>query len=170
MSKTMALTQHKGKIYHALVDDEDFIRVNQYRWHVRNHKHAHQTHYAYRRKEIKGGGRITIRLHRFILGLSKTDKIEVDHLNFNGLDNRRANLRIATRQENCRHRRKQHGAKQSQYKGVYWEVDRKKWRAYIYVNKKKIWINRFIDEISAAKAYNNKASELFGEYAYLNRV
>ena len=128
--KRIELTQHKGVVHHALVDDKDFDRVNQYRWHLRPIKNDYQTHYAYRRKEINGI-RTYVSMHRFILGLSTADKIEVDHINFNGLDNRRANLRTATRQENSRHSIKQRGCVHSQYKGEYWEADRSMWRAYL---------------------------------------
>lgn len=109
-------------------------------------------------------------MHRFILGLLSSDKRLTDHRNTNGLDNRKRNLRLATTQENVRHSKKHRDAQQSKYKGIYWEAERKCWRAYIYLNKKKIWLGRFIDEISAAKAYNKKAKELFGEFVLLNNI
>ena len=164
--KRIALTQHKGVIHYALVDDKDFDRVNQYRWHL---KIGVGTNYAYRKAESKGK-RMHVSMHRFILGLSAADRTEVDHINFNGLDNCRAKLRLATRQENNRHRKNQRGCTHSQYKGVYWEVDRSMWRAYLYINKKKIWLGRFIDEVSAARAYNEKSREMYGEYALFNVI
>lgn len=151
----------------ALVDDIDYKRVSQYHW--RWKRKGGDIYYAYRRKESKGR-RTSISMHRFILRLSSNEKRLVDHRNFNGLDNRKVNLRLATTQENCRHSRKHRDCTHSRYKGVYWEQGRKQWRAYIYLNKKKIWLGRFVDEKEAARAYNKKAKEMFGEYALLNNI
>ena len=164
--KEIKLTKYKGKSYSAFVDDEDYERVNQYRWQTKIELHT-----CYARSEKTTGGRtVHILMHRFILGLLPGDKRLVDHRDSNGLNNCKSNLRLATTQENVRHGRKHRDALQSIYKGVYWEGERNKWRAYIYIDKKKIWLGRFIDEITAAKAYNKKALELFGEYAAINNI
>ncbi len=151
----------------AVVDNKDFNRVNVVRWYVK--RRGKGECYAYRKQEINGN-RINVFMHRFILDLSPTDRRMVDHVNFNGLDNRRTNMRIVTAQQSSRHCRKHIDATQSKYKGVYWEAGRGRWRAYIYLNKKKMWLGRYIDEGRAASAYNNKAKELFGEYAVLNNI
>lgn len=105
-------------------------------------------------------------MHRVIMG--DVEGKFVDHINHNGLDNRKANLRFATAQQNTWNKRKQKGNYSSQYKGVHWVKSEKNWRALITCNKKMIYIGRFDDETAAAMAYDEKAKELFGEYASLN--
>jgi hypothetical protein len=104
-------------------------------------------------------------MHRQVTNAPKG--LVVDHINHNGLDNRRANLRLCTKQQNnCNSRSFRH--KTSNYKGVFKEKGSKKFRAYIRFNKKPVHIGMFELEIDAAKAYDKKAKELFGEFAYLN--
>jgi hypothetical protein len=93
----------------------------------------------------------------------------VDHINHNPLDNRRQNLRLCTRQQNNFNTIKRHSCI-SEYKGVTWCKTTNRWRAQISLNKKSINLGRFDNEIEAAKAYNTKAKELFGEFAYLNDI
>jgi len=92
----------------------------------------------------------------------------IDHINHNGLDNRRANLRLATRQQNSWNIKKRPGKKSSQFKGVSFCKRDKRWEAYIIYGKKHIFIGRYDDEETAARAYDTKAKELFGEFAYPN--
>ena len=160
--KLIKLTQGK----YALVDDADYDRVNALRWHVKKGK----CDILYARTNNTTSYRRRMYMHGFILNLNVNDKRCIDHRNSNGLDNQRSNLRFATNQENSRHSRKHRDAVTSIYKGVYWEDDRNIWRAYIYLNKKKIWLGRYATEIGAARAYNDKARELFGNYAILNDV
>jgi hypothetical protein len=105
-------------------------------------------------------------LHRFILGISNP-KIQIDHKNRNGLICTRENMRIATNQQNSFN---QIGAKNSTspFKGVCFDKSRNKFAAYIKHNGKRFALGRFISEIEAAKAYDKRAKELFGEFAYLN--
>lgn len=88
----------------------------------------------------------------------------VDHINGNKLDNRKSNLRICTDAENARNSSKKSG----NFKGVQWRSDKHKFRARIMDNGKEIFIGYFTNEIEAAKAYDTKAKELFGEFARLN--
>jgi hypothetical protein len=104
-------------------------------------------------------------MHRMVVNAPKG--LFVDHINHNGLDNRKANLRICTNLQNLRNKRPKTGCT-SEYKGVHWCKGRNKFRANIYLNKKAIHLGYFHDEIAAAKAYDEKARELFGEFAYLN--
>jgi hypothetical protein len=90
----------------------------------------------------------------------------VDHINRNKRDNRRCNLRVCTQVENMRNRCSTYGS--SKFKGVSWDARRKKWMAAIHINGTQIRIGFFADEVDAAKAYDRKARELFGEFAYLN--
>ena len=87
--------------------------------------------------------------------------MDVDHKNGDPLDNRRKNLRVCTHRQNCQGRRPNKNCL-SKYKGVSWFKG--KWTAMI--NQK--YLGRFDNEINAAKAYDEKAKELYGEYAYIN--
>ena len=93
----------------------------------------------------------------------------VDHINHNGLDNRKANLRPATRAENNRNRRKWSKRKcGSRFKGVSWHKYRKRWTVQIWFNSKMKFIGYFHDEIAAAKAYDAAAKKYHKEFAVLN--
>jgi hypothetical protein len=99
-----------------------------------------------------------------------------DHINHNGLDNRKANLRVSTHKQNVWHRRKFSGRtydglkrpSRSRYKGVDWSNDIKRWRVRIRVNGKRIYLGSFDNEIDAAKAYDIAAKKYRGEFAFLN--
>lgn len=94
--------------------------------------------------------------------------IEVDHINGNPLDNRRSNLRLATRAQNTRNRKKPIRGVTSQYKGVTWDKSRNKWLAAIGFSGRRINLGRFVLEIDAALAYDRAAIRYFGEFARLN--
>lgn len=108
-------------------------------------------------------------LHRTILGAPRG--VRVDHVNGDGLDNRRANLRLAGNTGNARNRAKSTTRPtSSRFKGVTWEARRLRWMAYITVNNRFVWLGRFTDEVEAARAYDSAAQERFGEFARLNGV
>ncbi len=92
----------------------------------------------------------------------------VDHINGDGLDNRKDNLRIVTIAENNYNKRKSKNVRSSQYKGVSIDKRTNRWRAIIYYKYRKINLGMFGDEIDAARAYDEAANELFGEFAKLN--
>ena len=144
----------RGKV--ALVNDEDYERVMMHKWCAVKTRNKW---YAQRRE-----GKKKVSLHRFILDAKSGE--ECDHINGDGLDNRRCNIRIVTSQQNKWNQQKTHGS--SIYKGVSWEKDRNKWRTGIRINNKDIHLGLFDSEEEAAKAYDAKAIELFGEYAKLN--
>ena len=146
----------------ALVDDADFDWLNQYKWHVCCVSYAKRSVV-----DVNTGKRHEVFMHRLILGLKYHDKRQGDHKNHNGFDNQRQNLRICTRSQNLQNSLKTRRAS-SKYKGVDWYKRSKKWRAKIMLNYKGYFLGCFIDEIEAAKAYDRKALELFGEFAYLN--
>jgi hypothetical protein len=104
--------------------------------------------------------------HRIIL--NAPPELLVDHINHDTLDNRRANLRLCTRSQNMWNRKRRTGT--SKYKGVYWRPDRQKWRTQIYLNNIRVASAHFACEDDAARFYNEKALELFGEFAYLNEI
>jgi len=105
-------------------------------------------------------------MHRELIEVA--DGLLVDHINHDGMDNRRANLRAATHSQNMYHRGKRLGATQSKYKGVYWRKRNRKWQALITFQKEKIYLGYFRNEIDAAKAYDRAARKYHGEFASLN--
>jgi len=105
-------------------------------------------------------------MHRKIL--KAPDSFIVDHINHNGLDNRKANLRLATHSQSACNRRKSSAKTWSKYKGVSWRISDKRWSAAIGINNRAKWLGLFTDEISAAKAYDAAARKYHGEFASLN--
>lgn len=158
MTQQIPLSQNK----YALVDDDDFERVNRHKWHI----HSNGTReYAARNHLTVRGWRQQL-LHRFILGV---DGEEIDHINRDGLDCRRANMRICNRAENACNRRKAQG-KSSQYIGVSWYTRIGKWQAKVQVDGRVHHLGYFESELEAARAYNAEAQLRHGEFASLNEV
>lgn len=154
MMKEIPLTQ--GKF--AIVDDDDFEYLSQWKWHVCN---GPSGTYAMRNSKPIDGNRHHIIMHRII---NKTPEgYDTDHINGNGLDNRSSNLRTVTRSQNMWNRKKNSNGT-SKYKGVYWHKQHRKWIANIQVNKKRYFIGLFIEEKDAAMAYATRASKEFKEY------
>jgi hypothetical protein len=152
-----------GKYGHlsAIVDDEDYEDLIQYNWlFCQNGKGIYV-----RRTYGEAGLRKNQFLHNYLMG-----RVGVDHINHNGLDNRRSNLRFATAQENIKNRPKffEREGRQfsSQYKGV--TNRRNRWRATISVNYKQLFLGSFEDEVEAARAYDRAAIEHYGEFASIN--
>jgi hypothetical protein len=152
-AKLIPLTQ--GKF--AIVDAGDYEKLNQYKWYANK---AGQTYYAMRRK-----GRKQIRMHRQILNAPR--HLVCDHINHDGLDNRKRNLRLCTQGQNCRNKSARKGCS-SKYIGVSFDKQTQSFSVSICVNFKKIWLGRFKSEIEAAKARDRKAIEVHGEFACLN--
>jgi len=150
--KKIKLTQ--GKV--ALVDDKDFERVNKKRWQAQQ-KPA--TYYVIgQTSKLSKGGQKTIYLHREIIG--KPPKgMEVDHINGDGLDNRRENLRFVTRRQNMQNKQT---IRSSKYPGVSWHQGTQKWQSRIHVGGKQTHLGVFTDEKEAFIAYR-KAVESIGE-------
>lgn len=144
----------------ALVDIEDFEELNQWSWHCFFDK-SHQGFYA--RRALPGEKKVL--MHRYIM--RATPDVDVDHRDTDSLNNRRSNLRVATRQQNCFNRGKNQN-NNSGYKGVAWHKAGNKWRASIAVNRKTKWLGLFNTAEEAAIAYNLAALEFHGEFAYLN--
>lgn len=156
--KEIPLSQ--GKV--ALVDDEDYEELMNYNWHASQSDHRF---YAIRNVELYPGARTTVKMHRQVMRALPGENI--DHKDGDGLNNTRGNLRIATTSQNCANKRASKGSK-SQYKGVSWHKQHGKWYSAICYNYKQIFIGLYTDEIEAAKAYDRKAVELFGEFAKTN--
>lgn len=157
MCKSIPLTQGMA----ALVDDADFDSLSAFRWYARKDR---GTFYALRNERMADGRRKTVLMHRLIMADCKG--FEVDHKNCDGLDNRRQNLRLATDSDNSRNRRKTAGM--SRFKGVYWDMSHRKWKAQIRLEGSVVNLGRFIDEKSAALAYDVAAVLAYGQFARPN--
>jgi hypothetical protein len=156
-----------GKGLRAIVDDEDFEELSKDRWYVKYRKdRKHKQYYAFRSVFLNKKNTFML-MHRQIMGVEKGDTRKVDHINHNTLDNRKENLRVVTHQQNQFNRKKEIGCS-SKYKGVSWYKRDSNWMACIKINKKTKYLGYFSSEIEAARAYDSKAIELFGEYAHLN--
>ena len=161
--KEIKLTQEKV----ALVDDEDFKYINQFKWHAEKRK---KTYYAARNVSIKKMHK-KILMHRLIM--NTPEEMETDHWNKNGLDNQRHNLRICTHGQNGMNK---HSIGMSKYIGVYYyfKIQKRGFckyiKAQIQKDKKKIHLGNFKTEKSAAIAYNEAAIKYHKEFASLNKI
>ncbi len=158
MAKTIPLTQ--GKV--AIVSNEDYEYLSQWKW-------SFHGKYAHRSEWIKGGKGKQIHhyMHRQLMNVPKG--LDTDHINGDKLDNRRENLRVCSRsQNNANMTKPSHNT--SGFRGVSWDKRAKKWQARINKNGKLQYCARFEDKLSAAKAYNDKFFELYGNYAKLNII
>jgi hypothetical protein len=154
--RRIPLTQ--GKF--AIVDPDDYERLNQFKWLANG---SRKNLYA-QRMITKDGKRVLLIMHREIIKVP--DNMVVDHINHNGLDNRKANLRPATIAQNGWNRRLQsHSCK---FKGVTWNKREKKWRACLRHAGKNMNIGTFDNEIEAARAYDTVAKNFRGHFAVLN--
>jgi hypothetical protein len=153
--RRIKLTQGK----YAIVDPEDFDNLNQYKWCIKMDRY---TYYAQRR----GIGRMTIYMHKQIM--PPTEGFFVDHINHRGFDNRRANLRLATRSQNNCNRRRRNCCDSLKFRGVFRDKTRGKWMVCISCRGKHIYLGRFDNEIQAAKAYDEAAKKYHGDFAVLN--
>jgi hypothetical protein len=142
---------------YAIVNADDYYRLVRFRWHAAFNG---TTFYAAR----LGKGK-TIKMHREIMGAP--GHLVVDHVDRNGLNNRRGNLRLCSAAENGRNTRAS-ARGSSKYKGVHWNKRMRKWTAAIQYEKQVYHLGYFSDEVEAAEAYDKKAREFFGEYAFLN--
>lgn len=153
---TIPLTQG----FSATINSEDYELVSQFKWYASRIKRCV---YA------KSTSAPKILLHRLILNV--TDKnIKIDHVDHNGLNNTRNNLRIASNNQNMYNARKWRIPTSSKYRGVYWCKSRKVWRVEITTNKIKKYLGKYNNEEDAALAYNIAAIDLHGEFANLNVI
>lgn len=143
----------------ALVDDEDYEKLNKYKWTALFCKW--EIIYA-----VRSENNSSVLMHRQILDAHKG--ITVDHINHNGLDNRRENIRLATVSENNMNRGKTKKNK-SGYKGAYFDKRKRKYRTTIRKNNRTIHIGYFDTAIEAARAYDNAVKQHFGEFSMPNQ-
>jgi hypothetical protein len=153
-----------GEGEYTIVDPDIYYKYRHIKWFLTGNK---TNYYAACSIKDRQGKTMTKRLHRLIM--NAPDGLLVDHRNREGLDNRIANLRMATHSENCCNRRKR-GNSTSRYKGVYCEKRRGqvRWRANIKFNDKRIFLGYYDSQIEAARAYDEAARKYHGEFALLN--
>lgn len=162
--------EKKGKTYEVLLDADDFDWASDKYWYIQPHG---RTHYVWRNEWSGAPSQRRKRkqaLHRLILERvhgSLGDQC-VDHINGNGLDNHKSNLRLTDRSGNMRNSRRRSTKKSSIYKGVY-----RKGPSYmvrISQNGKTVSLGNYASEREAAIVYNIAAKRLFGDFAHLNEV
>jgi hypothetical protein len=142
----------------ALVDDADLPIIAPYRWYLGPFGYAHAKPY------IGNYRKASIYMARLILQTPKG--FETDHINHNRLDNRRANLRVATLQQN----RVNSVSRTGRLRGVQKEPHAATWRARIRVHQRTLCLGQFKTARGAALAYNAAALLHFGEFAVLNTI
>ena len=158
--KQIPLTQ--GQV--AIVDDDDFEWLMQHKWYARENSYEF---YAMRNVRRDNGKRTSLYMHRAILQEhgDDLDGLLVDHASGNTLDNRKCNIRTATRSQNAQNSPR-HKVGISGYRGV--KKDRTRWRASIKVNDRRVYLGLFPTPIEAALARDRAAIEHHGEFAILN--
>ncbi len=137
----------------ALVDENDYPLVSQYRWHCIG---------DYACTKVR---KTSVLMHVLIMGVKG-----IDHIDHDGLNNRRGNLRIATQSQNMANQRTQTRFTTSKYKGVTWAVRQNRWKAQIQIDKRNNHLGYFTSEIEAATTYDTAAKEAWGEFAHPNFI
>jgi len=143
-----------GNDQFAIVDDDDFERVNQYQW--RAHKGGNSDEHIYAVTRL--------RMHRLIL--NAPPGMYVDHINGDTLDNRKSNLRLCTTAQNQQNARPRRGS--SKYKGVSYNSRKKRWLGAFMANGKTYYVGCFKSEDECAKAVDEKRKEVCGDFATTN--
>lgn len=158
--KTITLTRG----YEAIVDDDDYDELIEKNWCISsNRKNGKRyavctTHPRGERSEY---------MHRVIMKAPKGKHI--DHINSDGLDNRKCNLRFCNNSQNHMNVGLR-SDNTSGYKGVSYSKGIKKWSSKIWKDGKSIFLGYFDDKDDAARAYNRAAESLFGDFASLNKI
>ena len=156
-----------GDGFFSEIDSSDFELVSKYSWRVlKSYKKSKFFYVATTSYEL--GKRRHIVMHRLLMGVLNKPGKQVDHINGNGLDNRRSNLRICSQSQNMMNRKKHTSS--SKFKGVSWNKERKRWSSQIKLRGKQTHLGYFNCEKEAAEVYDNSANRMFGEYALTNKM
>lgn len=150
---------------YTIVDDDVYEWASKLKWHLSAKGYVTRSKMVFDPvlgKKVQKAGR----LHREILGEPKEI---IDHINRDPLDNRRENLRIVTQSQNMMNVGLIKSNK-SGFRGVHYQTNSGRYVAKVTCNNKPYFIGAFKDPVEAARAYNAKAKELHGEYAWLNPV
>jgi hypothetical protein len=166
-----------GHGVYALVDADDYPAISAHTWHLKRKRNDPHRRYAQRTISLGKGHNPpkTARvMHRQIMGVTDP-KVLVDHRNGDGLDNRRSNLRLTDARGNTTNVVSSKLRKAGGYKGVSWNKGAGKWQVSICGGeprpngkRKQLYLGLFTDPAAAARAYDAKAIEVFGEFAALN--
>jgi len=148
---------------YAIVDPDDYDHLAKYKWRICRTK-GKNVSYAERSIRLPNGKYSRLLMHRQLIDVP--EGYVIDHINGSGLDNRRANLRLATVAQNAWNSKKRNP--RSGYKGVCFVRNKGLWRAAIVCNRRRIHLGYFSDKRTAARAYDAAAHIHFGEYAVLN--
>lgn len=158
--RTISLTRGQS----AIVSDADYDWLNQWKWFASFHSRIGGYYAA--RGIRKHGHTDIIKMHRLVVGAQPREI--VDHKNRNPLDNRRENLRIVTARQSALNKRLLLASNKSGFCGVYWNSEKRDWRAAIRVNKHKIHLGCFDSPEDAARAYDAAALKYHEGFAPLN--
>jgi len=151
----------RGK--YAIVDVEDFERLNKYKWHCTHYGYAVRAEYE---RSGKGKRQVGVHMHKMVC--PAPDGMVVDHVNRNSLDNRKSNLRVATQRQNVWNRKFVRKGGKTRYDGIRWDKNREKWQVRLTIKGRRESFGYYADEVEAAKAYDEAAKRYRGEYACLN--
>lgn len=157
MSRRIKLTQGKT----ALVDDDVYEELSKYKWFYAGRYPARGVTVSHKKQR-------NLYMHHAIMGVQKKGQ-EVDHIDGNGLNNQKSNLRFATHAQNGRNQRKSK-VNTSGYKGVSWNKKDKKWHSQIKVNKKTIHLGSYAEKEDAYMAYCMACAKHHGEFANLGVI
>lgn len=150
--KQITLTQ--GKI--VLVDNDVYEWASIYKWYAKN---SRGIFYAARTVKFSNKKRSTTFLHHYIVGYPLNNN-EVDHMDGDGLNNQRDNLRIGSHRKNGQNRKEhRNGSKTSKYVGVSWNKARNKWLVMTQINGKMLYLGYFNDEEEANLAYQSAVKD-----------
>ena len=148
----------RGKV--SLIDDEDFDLVAEYGWRANQNQDGRW--YAMAWDSYPN----FILMHRLIM--NPAPGMIVDHLDNDGLNNQRENLRVCTYSENVQRSGRKRQGSTSNFKGVHWESARNKWKAMIMKDGRHIYLGRYDSEVAAAEAYDDAVAYYHGEFGYRN--
>lgn len=146
----------------AFIDSEDFNKVSAYKWYADKSGNGF---YAVANSKDENGKHKKIRMHQFIFG--KKIGFQIDHIDGNGLNNMKSNLRYATHSQN-QHNRKKYTNNTSDLKGVFWHKNKKKWYSAIRVSSKLVHLGYFDSKLKAHETYCKAALRFHGDFARIN--
>jgi hypothetical protein len=152
-----------GEDRYTIVEPKDYYRLNNFHWCINV---SRRNIYAVRLVLTDNWQLKKVRMHREIM--NAPDGLLVDHKNGKTLDNRRANLRLATHSQNMCNKPKTSTKSTSRFRGVYLDKRKGRWVAKIQINRKRIWLGYFDNEIDAVRVYDTAAKMYHGEFAHLN--